>query len=132
MSEFSERLKQARIAKGLSLHDIAATTKISIVVLESLERGDVSRVPGGIFSRSFVRAYAIEVGLDPDKTVSDFMADRERQEYAAARAVNVPEVTADDRAFLERQRKAALVVRIVAIGLVIAIVVLLLWKFRIL
>jgi len=132
MSEFSERLKQARTAKGLSLHDIAATTKISIVVLESLERGDVSRVPGGIFSRSFVRAYASEVGLDPDKTVNDFMAERERHEHAAARAVNVPEVTADDRAFLERQRKAALIVRVAAIALAVAVIVILLWKFRIL
>lgn len=132
MSEFSERLKQARTAKGLSLHDIAATTKISIVVLESLERGEVTRVPGGIFSRAFVRAYAIEVGLDPDKTVAEFTAERERKEHEAARNVNLPEVTKDDRDFLERQRKAALVVRVVAISLAVAVVVLLLWKFKIL
>lgn len=132
MSEFSERLKQARMASGLSLHDIAATTKISIVVLESLERGDVTRVPGGIFSRAFVRAYAIEVGLDPDKTVAEFTAERERKEDEAARNVNVPEVTKDDREFLERQRKAALVVRVAAIGLAVAVIVLLLWKFKIL
>jgi cytoskeletal protein RodZ len=132
MSDFSDRLKQARAAKGLSLHDIAATTKISIVVLESLERGDVTRVPGGIFSRAFVRAYAIEVGLDPDKTVAEFTAERERKEDEAARKVNVPEVTKDDREFLERQRKAALVVRVAAIALGVAIVVALLWRFKIL
>lgn len=132
MSEFSERLKQARLAKGLSLHDIAATTKISIVVLESLERGEVTKVPGGIFSRAFVRAYATEVGLDPDKTVAEFTAERERKEDEAARNVNVPEVTKDDREFLERQRKAALVVRVAAIGLAVTVIVLLLWKFKIL
>lgn len=132
MSEFSERLKQARTARGLSLHDIAATTKISIVVLEALERGDVGRLPGGIFSRSFVRAYAVEVGLEPDATVAEFMAEKERSEHEAARAVTVPEVTADDRAFLERQRKAALVVRAALIGLAVIVIVILLWKFKIL
>lgn len=43
--------------------------------LEALERGDLSRLPGGIFTRAFVRAYAEEVGLDPDSTIDDFIAE---------------------------------------------------------
>ena len=39
--------------------------------LEALERNDISRLPGGIFSRAFVRSYAIEVGLDPEATIQD-------------------------------------------------------------
>jgi len=43
--------------------------------LEALERSDLSRLPGGIFTRAFVRAYAQEVGLDPDRTIQDFIAE---------------------------------------------------------
>jgi cytoskeletal protein RodZ len=43
--------------------------------LEALERSDLSRLPGGIFTRAFVRAYAREVGLDPDRTIQDFIAE---------------------------------------------------------
>ena len=49
--------------------EIAATTKIAASALEALERNDSSKMPGGIFSRAFVRSYAIEIGLDPDRTV---------------------------------------------------------------
>lgn len=130
MSEFSDQLKQARLARGLSLHDIARVTKISISLLEALERGDFARLPGGIFSRSFVRAYAIEVGLDPEPTVAAFLAERERAEREAMQALTVPDVTADDRAFLEQQRKAAQVLKIAVIGVAVAVLVLLLWKVR--
>ena len=43
--------------------------------LEALERSDLSRLPGGIFTRAFIRAYAEEVGLDPDRTIDDFIAE---------------------------------------------------------
>jgi cytoskeletal protein RodZ len=131
MNEFSERLKQARVAQGLSLHDIAGATKISIVALEALERGDLSRLPGGIFSRAFVRAYATEVGLDPEATVTDFLAERARNEQEASEAVAVPEVTADDREFLERQRQASRILRVVVVTLVVAGIVFAMWKFRV-
>ena len=63
-ADFGSRLRAAREARGVSLRDIAAATKISVLVLEALERNDASRLPGGIFSRAFVRSYAKEVGLD--------------------------------------------------------------------
>ena len=40
--------------------------KVSLPLLEGLEADDISRWPGGIFRRAFVRAYAEAVGLDPD------------------------------------------------------------------
>ena len=40
---------------------------------EALERNDISRLPGGIFSRAFVRSYAAEIGADPEQTVRDFL-----------------------------------------------------------
>jgi cytoskeleton protein RodZ len=73
MSDFGGKLRAAREHRGLSLRQIAASTKISIAALEALERNDLSKLPGGIFTRAFVRSYAIEVGLDPDATVHEFL-----------------------------------------------------------
>jgi cytoskeletal protein RodZ len=73
MSDFGDKLRQARERRGVSLRDIAAHTKFSIASLEALERSDPSRLPGGIFARAFVRSYAAEVGLDPEATVREFV-----------------------------------------------------------
>jgi cytoskeletal protein RodZ len=67
-------LRGARERRGLSLRQVAATTKISVSVLEALEREDISRLPGGIFGRAFVRSYAQEVGLDPEDIIREFIA----------------------------------------------------------
>jgi cytoskeleton protein RodZ len=69
------RLRAAREKRGVSLKQIANSTRISVMSLEALERSDLARLPGGIFTRSFVRAYAQEVGLDPDRTIQDFIAE---------------------------------------------------------
>ena len=71
---FGGKLRDARERRGVSLRQIANATKISVGALEALERNDISRLPGGIFSRAFVRSYAIEVGLDPDSTIQEFIA----------------------------------------------------------
>ena len=71
---FGGKLRDARERRGISLRQIANATKISVGALEALERNDISRLPGGIFSRAFVRSYAIEVGLDPDATIQEFIA----------------------------------------------------------
>jgi cytoskeletal protein RodZ len=73
-SDFGERMKRLREQRGVALRDIAETTKISVSALEALERNDISRLPGGIFSRGFVRAYAEQIGADPEKAVREFIA----------------------------------------------------------
>lgn len=72
--DFGEKMKRLREERGVALRDIAETTKISVSVLEALERNDISRLPGGIFSRGFVRAYAEQIGADPEKAVREFIA----------------------------------------------------------
>jgi cytoskeletal protein RodZ len=72
MSEFGSTFKARREAKGLSLEQIATETRISTRFLQAIERDDFQVLPGGIFSRGFVRAYAEVLGMDPDKAVADF------------------------------------------------------------
>ena len=70
--DFGAKLRQARERKGISLRQIASATKIPVATLDALERNDVSRLPGGIFTRGFVRSYAAEIGLDPQETIEEF------------------------------------------------------------
>lgn len=72
--DFGTRMKHLREARGVSLRQIADATKISVRALEALERNDISILPGGIFSRAFVRSYAIEIGVDPEQTVREFLS----------------------------------------------------------
>ena len=70
---FGGRLRCERERRQIALSSISANTKISSSLFQSLERGDVSRWPSGIFRRSFIRAYASAIGLDPDEVVSEFL-----------------------------------------------------------
>ncbi len=71
--DFGRKLRQARERRGFTLRQISNATKISMLTLEALERNDVARLPGGIFGRGVVRSYALEVGLDPESTIEEFM-----------------------------------------------------------
>jgi cytoskeletal protein RodZ len=72
--DFGERMKRLRERRGVSLRDIADNTKLSVRTLEALERNDISLLPGGIYSRGLVRAYAEQIGADPKATVQEFIA----------------------------------------------------------
>lgn len=121
MSDFGLHLKQARERRGISLRQIATSTKISTVALEALERGDFSRLPGGIFSRAFVRAYADEVGLDPEETVRQYTELADAAAASSELESSAAEITDDDRAFLERQRKAGKWLQAIGVMLLIAV-----------
>ena len=74
LTDVGSRLHAAREAQQLSLREIVDTTKISVSALEALEENDVARLPGGIYLRGFIRSHAAAVGLDPEQTMRDFMA----------------------------------------------------------
>jgi cytoskeleton protein RodZ len=84
------RLRQTREARQITLQQIADITKISPGVLEAIERDDLKRLPGGIFTRSFVRAYASQLGVDPERTLREFLAqfpEGDREMHAATTPV---------------------------------------------
>jgi hypothetical protein len=65
-------LRAERERRGMALRTISENTKVSLSLLEGLESDDISRWPGGIFRRAFVRSYAESVGLDPDDVFRRF------------------------------------------------------------
>ena len=61
-----EKLRTARIAQSRSLDDVASATRINRKFLDEIERGVSPRLPG-TYVRAFIKAYAQEVGLDPEE-----------------------------------------------------------------
>ncbi|HTX35613.1 MAG TPA: helix-turn-helix transcriptional regulator [Bryobacteraceae bacterium] len=51
-----------RQARGISLREIADTTKIGLRYLEHIERGAFDKLPGGAYTEGFIRQYARAVG----------------------------------------------------------------------
>jgi cytoskeletal protein RodZ len=64
MNWFTEELRKQRVAKGISLNEIALTTRINIHFLEALEQGNFEVLPQ-TYIRAFIREYASSVGLNP-------------------------------------------------------------------
>ena len=91
-----ERLREARERQKVSLHAIAEKTNISVRFLDAIEKNQFDKLPGGIFTRGFIRSYASLVGLDPDGTVAQFLSDEPGQ-----RDDDIDEAPHSDRKGLE-------------------------------
>ena len=74
MGAFGEKLRKQREQRGISLDAVCATTKISIRMLRAIEDERFDQLPGGVFNKGFVRAYARQVGLDEDEAIADYLA----------------------------------------------------------
>ena len=70
---FGERLRREREMRGVSLDDIADATKIGTRLLRALEDEHFELLPGGIFNKGFVRAYAKYLGLNEEAAVADYL-----------------------------------------------------------
>jgi transcriptional regulator with XRE-family HTH domain len=97
--EFCLSLKAARERKGITLAEIASTTKIPASVFAALERSDLRRWPKGLFRRSFFRDYVRAIGLPVTESCDEFVRlfpDDEGAAPAKTVAVTVEEEQPND------------------------------------
>ena len=66
-------LRTQREARGVTLRDIADSSKISLRYLEALELDRFEVLPAPVFTRGFLREYARVVGLDADEVVNLYL-----------------------------------------------------------
>jgi len=69
MPTLGEELKRRREERDITLADISEATRIGTRFLKAIESDNFSVLPGGIFTRSFIRAYAKQVGMDEDEAL---------------------------------------------------------------
>jgi cytoskeletal protein RodZ len=65
-------LRAAREERGLTIDALAKLTRVQPRYLTAIEHNEISIIPPKPFGRGFVRAYATEVGLDPDRIVREY------------------------------------------------------------
>ena len=70
MTEFYKELKSIRTEKGIELEKIHKRTKISLSALHAIEKGMFDQLPY-TYVRLFLRAYAVEIGVDPEKVLEN-------------------------------------------------------------
>jgi cytoskeletal protein RodZ len=71
-ASIGEQLRLAREARGMGLREICDQTRISVHYLEAIEANDYKRLPGGVFNRSFIKAYAKCVGYDEREAIEGY------------------------------------------------------------
>jgi len=94
MGSFGQRLQREREMRGITLEEIATSTKIGTRSLRALEEEDFDQLPGGIFNKGFVRAYAKYLGIDEEQAVADYLsaAGEGEQPLPSAAANPQPEI----------------------------------------
>jgi cytoskeletal protein RodZ len=75
VTELGNRLKEARLAKNLSLDDLQSMTKIQKRYLVGIEEGNYSSMPGNFYVRAFIKQYAEALGLSPEEIFETYKSE---------------------------------------------------------
>lgn len=89
-ASIGEQLRLARQEQGIPLREISDQTRISVRYLEAIEANDYKRLPGGIFNRSFVRAYARCIGYDEKEAMEGYARYMREHGESADEVVTTP------------------------------------------
>ena len=71
MNSIGETLRRERLRHNLSLEEVSRETRIGLKFLQAIEAEDFTKLPGGVFARSFVRQYARLLGLDDEELAAE-------------------------------------------------------------
>ncbi|HUO16844.1 MAG TPA: RodZ domain-containing protein [Verrucomicrobiae bacterium] len=84
MGAFGDKFRIAREKKGISLDDVSNVTKISSRMLQAIEAENFDQLPGGVFNKGFIRAYAKHLGLNDEEAITDYLACLRQAQIAAS------------------------------------------------
>lgn len=96
MGDFGDKFRKAREKKELTLDNVSNVTKISARMLRAIEEEHFDELPGGVFNKGFIRAYAKHLGLDAEEAVTDYLVSL-RQAQIDAQEVWEPQIPAAAR-----------------------------------
>ena len=92
MGEFGDKFRKAREKKGISFDDASNVTKISSRMLQAIEEENFERLPGGVFNKGFIRAYAKHLGLNDEEAVASYLDLQRKAQADAQQAWDAPAV----------------------------------------
>ncbi len=112
MASLGQDLKRERELRGISLREIADSTRISLKFLQALEDDRMDIMPGGFFIRAILRSYAKSIGLDEHQVLNKYEEMRlfdEQLQYQEARRAARP------ARFRGRRKILPLVIAVIAV-----------------
>jgi cytoskeletal protein RodZ len=129
MATFGEELRRERELRQISLREVSEATKINMRFLEALERNEFRHLPGGQFTKGFVRAFSQHIGLDAEAMVNAYLYELDRQQRdseSRGSALGVPKLAGEKPRESARRRGTLLVGTLLALAAVVT-VLLFLW-----
>lgn len=123
MKDLGQVLKNERIAKGMTIEEVADMTKISVRYLHSIENNDLSALPGKFYIKGFIRNYAKAIGFDVEPYLSD-TDDSEKEEEANV----TPNIKSTTSAPV-RERKFGRLFALSLVVVLLALIVVTIYKF---
>jgi cytoskeletal protein RodZ len=85
-----ERLLAARERKGVDLYRAERDTKIRARYLGALERGEYRELPGSVYTKGFLRNYALYLGLDPDEILLQWRREKGEGKVETSPSIVLP------------------------------------------
>ncbi|MFL6277089.1 MAG: helix-turn-helix domain-containing protein [Blastocatellia bacterium] len=103
MPTLGEELKRRREERQIALNDISEATRIGTRFLKAIEGDNYGVLPGGIFTRSFIRAFAKQVGMDEDEAIALY----QQQTTGVAAEASPPQVESRPQVIVGSARPAS-------------------------
>jgi cytoskeletal protein RodZ len=74
VGKFGDKFRKERERRDIKLEDVSNSTKIGSRMLRAIEEERFDQLPGGVFNKGFIRAYAKYLGLDEEETITGYVA----------------------------------------------------------
>lgn len=84
MASFGEELRRERELRGIKLSDISGATRVNAKFLEALEENRFEEVPGGVFTRGIIKAYARHLGIDEEELLNAYALEAGKRKGAGS------------------------------------------------
>ncbi len=112
-----QQLKRAREKLGLGVDDIARAQHLRPAIIQAIENGEHTRIDSELFLKGYVRAYASQVGLDPDRLVTDLDRELEPLRIEREKQQEANPLVDIERRRRQKRRIARVLVLVLAIAL---------------
>jgi cytoskeletal protein RodZ len=89
---FGDKFRRERERRGFTLDDVSNVTKINARMLKAIEEEHFDLLPGGVFNKGFVRAYAKHLGFNDEESITEYLAALRQAQVEAQSAAWQPEV----------------------------------------
>ncbi|WP_339178118.1 RodZ domain-containing protein [Oceanobacillus sp. FSL W7-1293] len=119
--DVGEKLKEARLAKDISLDSLQEKTKIQKRYLVAIEEGNFDILPGKFYTRAFIKEYATAVGINPDEIMTDHKEELPATEEENVQYSRIQRTRKESRSDKE-SRSSSIIPTVTVVLLIIAII----------